>query len=1085
VHKDAAGTFADVLDARLLLESIVSQQDMASGGAGAFKSVAETFGRHAAGIEAAAAAAAAEEARLAALAAQSAAMEIIRLAAAETPAPRDDAVPAFTLLSEAPALQAPGSVSEVVTDQAALPAAESDPPVGWRVPQAPPVEETLPTSPLLQIDAPATAADLGDFIEEVLDLTGLAGDDDGVAEAAAAAPAVEHLAALAPPIEPLTVPDPVAPATAWEPAEAGPPAEPLAVTEAVVAESDVSAAEAPALPSLAIEPAASVAAALAALEAETPPPPPPKDALPEWRLLADPVGAAAPTIDVVEPTETLEDLVAEFAATTSVPSPRSRPAPAGEDEIAVVAEPPAAMLSAAVSVLGVPTEFSSDAAESVAPAEAETPAAPATLEVVLGLQQAQAAAQAAVEEPREPVAEPPDLAAWSFVEELVHRDPRFEPRTPVDEPVAAPAAEDAQTPAGAVAPAMRATQPSPEVVVPKLPADWFIEVGRRQDQPVERLPVRAIGTPQDEPAPAHAEAIEHAPPTAVAAPAVPAAMLAAPPALPVLGGEEIENEPVQRRTVRWSPDPEPESGGSGPVFPRLAPSVQRVRAEARRRRWARIGSALSGSLASIAGSVASGVGAAASGAAALAGGLGRAGVSATRLVATALRAVGAGALAAIGAAGRGAGALVRATGAGVAAAARGVVSALTAAGRAAGALLKGLGALLAAGARSAAIGAATLGKALVSASTFAGRAAVRMSAAAGRGSAAGLRLAAGAIRGGASAAGAGVVSLSRALASGAGILGRFGLTAGSGAARAATRAASVAGKGVGRAAVTVPRRIYFVVSDAADRLPKPIIRPSYLGAALLVIVAVAGVPYAKVWISTYAPELRARLVESTRPVAESPVPAEPPRLPAAPANGTGSVRVTVDPEGADVLLDGMLQGAAPLTIENLKAGVHTLVVRNDSGTVRQSVRVTAGQAADVSLRIRPGWLAVFAPVKLEVHENGKPIGSTEGGRILAAAGPHTIEVVSQAIGFRETRQVEIKPGEVAAVTLDLPPATVEVAAPADAEILVDGQSVGVAPFGPLQIAVGTREFVMRHPTLGERRQVVTVTYNGPARVSFE
>jgi hypothetical protein len=319
------------------------------------------------------------------------------------------------------------------------------------------------------------------------------------------------------------------------------------------------------------------------------------------------------------------------------------------------------------------------------------------------------------------------------------------------------------------------------------------------------------------------------------------------------------------------------------------------------------------------------------------------------------------------------------------------------------------------------------------------------------------------------------------MARAASIAGTAAATAG----RAAGSGAAVAGKGAGRVAVTVPRRIYFVISDAADRLPKPVLRPWYLVAALLVIVAVAGVPFAKSWIGTHAPDLRARLVESTRPAAEPSVPAEPAKLPAAPAKGTGSVRVTVDPAGADVLLDGMLQGSAPLTIENLGAGVHTLVVRDDSGTVRQSVRVTAGQATDVSLKIRPGWLAVFAPVKLEVLENGKPIGSTEGGRILAAPGPHTIEVASQAIGFRETRQVEIKPGEVVAVTVQLPPATVEVAAPADAEIFVDGQSVGIAPLGPLQIAVGTREFVMRHPTLGERRQVVTVSYNGPARVSFE
>ena len=379
---------------------------------------------------------------------------------------------------------------------------------------------------------------------------------------------------------------------------------------------------------------------------------------------------------------------------------------------------------------------------------------------------------------------------------------------------------------------------------------------------------------------------------------------------------------------------------------------------------------------------------------------------------------------------------------------------------------------------------------------------MRISATAARGSAAGLRLLAGGIGRSASAAGAGIARLLRALGSGAGTLGRSSLNAGAATARAMAGAASiagtaaatagraagagaaVAGKGASRLAVTVPRRIYFVISDAADRLPKPVLRPWYLVAALLVIVAVAGVPYAKSWISTHAPDLRARLVESTRPAAEPSVPAEPAKPPAA-AKGTGSVRVTVDPAGADVLLDGMLQGAAPLTIEDLSAGVHALVVRNDSGTVRQSVRVTAGQATDVSLTIRPGWLAVFAPVKLEVLENGKPIGSTEGGRILAAPGPHTIEVASQAIGFRETRQVEIKPGEVVAVTVQLPPATVEVAAPADAEIFVDGQSVGLAPLGPLQIAVGTREFVMRHPTLGERRQVVTVSYNGPARVSFE
>jgi hypothetical protein len=94
-------------------------------------------------------------------------------------------------------------------------------------------------------------------------------------------------------------------------------------------------------------------------------------------------------------------------------------------------------------------------------------------------------------------------------------------------------------------------------------------------------------------------------------------------------------------------------------------------------------------------------------------------------------------------------------------------------------------------------------------------------------------------------------------------------------------------------------------------------------------------------------------------------------------------------------------------------------------------------------------------------------------------------VVSQTIGFRETRKLDIRPGEVSAVTIQMPPVTIEIVAPAEAEILIDGQAVGQAPLGPLQVAVGTREITMRHPTLGERRHVVSVTYNAPVKVIFE
>jgi hypothetical protein len=79
----------------------------------------------------------------------------------------------------------------------------------------------------------------------------------------------------------------------------------------------------------------------------------------------------------------------------------------------------------------------------------------------------------------------------------------------------------------------------------------------------------------------------------------------------------------------------------------------------------------------------------------------------------------------------------------------------------------------------------------------------------------------------------------------------------------------------------------------------------------------------------------------------------------------------------------------------------------------------------------------------------------------------------------------VKPGEVVALSIELPAATLEVVAPADAEILIDGQLIGTAPLAPFAVAPGTREVSMRHPTLGEQRQITTITYRTPNKVVFE
>jgi hypothetical protein len=53
-----------------------------------------------------------------------------------------------------------------------------------------------------------------------------------------------------------------------------------------------------------------------------------------------------------------------------------------------------------------------------------------------------------------------------------------------------------------------------------------------------------------------------------------------------------------------------------------------------------------------------------------------------------------------------------------------------------------------------------------------------------------------------------------------------------------------------------------------------------------------------------------------------------------------------------------------------------------------------------------------------------------------------------------------------------------------ADLIVDGEAMGKLPVTGLQVPLGTRDFVVRHPDHGEKRQVVTVTQHGPVRVNM-
>ena len=198
----------------------------------------------------------------------------------------------------------------------------------------------------------------------------------------------------------------------------------------------------------------------------------------------------------------------------------------------------------------------------------------------------------------------------------------------------------------------------------------------------------------------------------------------------------------------------------------------------------------------------------------------------------------------------------------------------------------------------------------------------------------------------------------------------------------------------------------------------------------------------------------------------------------------GTLQVSSAPEGARVIIDGEMRGVTPVTIESLVEGGHTLVLESDAGRVRQGVRVVANESTEVSVGIFAGWLNVFAPVQVRIFEDGKLLGTSEDGKLLLPPGEHHLELINQRLGLRERRTVEVTPGNTTTLSLDAPDGSIVVDAPEGTEVWIDGRARGVTPMAPLNTAVGTRDVVLRHPHIGQRRLAVQVGVKSPARAEF-
>lgn len=210
------------------------------------------------------------------------------------------------------------------------------------------------------------------------------------------------------------------------------------------------------------------------------------------------------------------------------------------------------------------------------------------------------------------------------------------------------------------------------------------------------------------------------------------------------------------------------------------------------------------------------------------------------------------------------------------------------------------------------------------------------------------------------------------------------------------------------------------------------------------------------------------------------------------AAAEGSLSIRTDPPGATVTIDGQRRGVSPLVIDGLTPGTHVVGLQNPLSSVTEQVTIQAGATASLVVPLSApqgvpvsGWLSVNSPVEMQLLEDGRLVGTSRSERIMMSVGDHNLQLVNETLGYRVSRTIQVGPGRVTSMRLDPPKGTLALNAAPWAEVWVDGDRVGDTPVGNISLAIGNHDVLFRHPDLGEQRHTVTVTLNGPARLSVD
>jgi hypothetical protein len=208
---------------------------------------------------------------------------------------------------------------------------------------------------------------------------------------------------------------------------------------------------------------------------------------------------------------------------------------------------------------------------------------------------------------------------------------------------------------------------------------------------------------------------------------------------------------------------------------------------------------------------------------------------------------------------------------------------------------------------------------------------------------------------------------------------------------------------------------------------------------------------------------------------------------------SGRATLNSRPDGAAVIVDGVVKGITPLDL-SLSTGVHDVVFRSDSGERRLALKVESGARVSENVDM-PAATSVFGHVDVTSDPSGARVsldGHAAGQTPLAlnsvAAGRHVIGIAHGAAVVNRT--VEVARGATASVFVSLagaggaPTGTIAVDSPLELRLLENGQLLGLSNAAPLAVGAGRHQFELVNDALEMRlTRAVTVESGKTARIS--